>query len=422
MRFPWSGAGLNPVFASPPEEAGVSEVRTDEAAICPPVGQSLHVTPLLQEGDSVARGAAVACLRHHPEVRFAAPVAGRVARISLLPGRKLSEIVLYSDPGDAAERHDTSATNNDAGLRRLMQAAGFWPRLRRRPFGGMPAPEEVPFAVVVMATDTRPGAPDPRAAIEGQEDAFAHGLEALAHLSQGPVIVCAPSDAAEGWHLLSDQRARVVPRGPRHPQGAAGICVHRLCPAGLDAPVWDLHAEDVAALGALLATGVLPMTRLVRIGGAALRTARTVRTHPGADLRELTQRLVVPGPHELISGSALDGRPARWLAPRHRQITVLPTSRDVRPTHWLTAALRRPGLGTPAIPTAALNQAFGAALPAAPFVRALGAGDDESAMRLGLLSLLEEDVALADYVLGEGGRLSAQLGAMLDRIRTEFAA
>ena len=61
-----------------------------------------------------------------------------------------------------------------------------------------------------------------------------------------------------------------------------------------------------------------------------------------------------------------------------------------------------------------------AALPAVPFLRALGAGDEETAMRLGLLSLLEEDVALADYVLGAGGEVRRQLRTLLDRIRAEY--
>lgn len=211
--------------------------------------------------------------------------------------------------------------------------------------------------------------------------------------------------------------------GARHPQGSAGICVHRHLPAGLDTPVWDINAEDTAALGALLRSGVLPMTRLVRIAGGGLRAARVVRTHPGADLRQLTHRIAVAGPHVLMSGSPLDGHVAHWLAPRHRQITVLPREETGKGrTHWLVAALTRAPGARPAIPTAALTQAFGAALPAAPFVRALGAGDDETAMKLGLLSLLEEDVVLADFVLSEGGHLVKQLRAMLDRIRAEFAA
>ena len=214
----------------------------------------------------------------------------------------------------------------------------------------------------------------------------------------------------------------LAPRGARHPQSSAGICMHGLFPAGLDTPVWDIHAEDVAAFGGLLDTGTLSMTRLVRIAGAGLREARLVRSHPGADLRQLTQKIARPGAHVLMSGSPLDGHRAHWLAPRHRQVTVLPRPPVPRRSHWLTRALTRPGVAGPAIPTAALTQALGAALPAPPFLRALGAGDAETAMQLGLLSLLEEDLALADYVLGEGGRLMGQMRNLLDRLREENAA
>ncbi|WP_112322696.1 Na(+)-translocating NADH-quinone reductase subunit A [Oceanibium sediminis] len=416
------GAGLTPEFPSPAGNSHIDEVFTEEAAVRPPVGHALHVTPLAQEGELVAQGAAVACLRHAPDVCFTAPLAGRVARITLLPGRKLSEIVLFREPGDAVERHDTGRASTPAGLRRLMQGAGLWPWLRRRPFGGMPAHGETPAAILVMATDTRPFAPDPRHTLQGREEDFARGLRALAQLTEGPVILCQQGGAPLVDPGAGGDRLRIVTRGARHPQGSTGICVHQLFPAGLEVPVWDIHAEDTAALGALLATGVLPMTRLVQIAGSALREARTLRTHPGADLRQLTQRIAAPGPHVLMSGSPLDGHTAQWLAPRHRQVTVLPREIAGRKPHWLVAALTQSASPKPAIPTAGLNQAFGAVLPAVPFIRALSAGDDETAMKLGVLSLLEEDVALADYVLSAPGQLTSTLRAMLERIRSEFAA
>lgn len=74
------------------------------------------------------------------------------------------------------------------------------------------------------------------------------------------------------------------------------------------------------------------------------------------------------------------------------------------------------------IPTAALDQAFAGRLPAAVFLRALSAGDDETALKMGVLSLLEEDLALADYVLGAEAHLAVLLRGMLERIKTEFAA
>ncbi|MBT8410323.1 MAG: Na(+)-translocating NADH-quinone reductase subunit A [Octadecabacter sp.] len=416
-------AGLTLTFPSPAVD-GLTPARviTQEAGIRPSTGQTLRVTPLVKEGDLVAQGAPVACLRDAPNVQFVAPMAARVARITLEAGRKISEIVLFREDGGDVRRHDVAKAANAANLRSLMQGAGVWPWLQRRPFGGMPATEERPAAIVVMAVDTRPFAPDPRPALEGREDAFARGLKALALLSEGPVLLCQPAGAALMDASAFGQDLRRVDCGTRHPQGAAGIQIHSHAPATLDAPVWDIHAEDVAALGDLLQTGVLPMTRLVQIAGAGLREARLVRTQQGADLRELTQHEALPGPQRLLSGSPIDGQDAHWLAPRHRQITVLPTPAPQKPLHWFAAALTRSGTPMPVIPTAALSQAFGAALPAVPFIRALTAGDDEMAMKLGLLSLLEEDIGLADYVVGGDAHLANMLRGMLDRIRTEMAA
>ena len=417
-----SGAGLTPRVPSPPPR-GVDpeDVITEEAGVRPPVGHSPRVTVLVEEGENVAQGAPVACLRDAPEVCFVAPMAGRVARISLLPGHRLSEIVMFRE-GDDVHTTCGSSAEEEPGLRRLMQVAGIWPMLRRRPFGGMPGPDERPAAIIVMAIDTKPFAPDPRQALEGREEDFARGVAALTRLTGGPVFVCQETGADLVGARSQDGRVRVVDCAPRHPQGSAGIRIHNLAPATIEAPVWDIHAEDVAALGACIETGILPMTRLVRVAGTGLREGRLVRTQPGADLRGLTHRVAHPGAQVLMSGSPLDGHEAHWLAPRDRQVTVLPRPGRSGPPHWLIAALTQSARPMPVIPTSALTQAFGAELPAAPFVRALSSGDDETAMKLGVLSFLEEDVALADYVLGGEAHLTALLRGMLDRIQVELAA
>lgn len=422
MAIHRAGAGLTPEFPSPTESPDVIDVITEEAAVQMPGAQTIRVTPLVKEGDLIARGAAVACLRHAPDICVVAPIAGRVAQISVLPGRRLSEIILFREDQGGVERHGTSASETPATLRRLMQASGIWPWIRRRPFGGMPAPNEEPVAIVVMAADTRPYAPSPMQALQGREEAFARGLAALGQMTRGPVFVCWPRDAQQLRVPKTRQDVRWITCGSRHPQASPGIRIHRDIPAGLDTPVWDMHAEDVAALGDLLENGELPMHRRVRIAGAGLREGRSLNTHPGADLRQLTQHIVVSGPHILMSGGHLDGRAARWLGQRHRQVTVLPRTAARKRRHWLIQALTQSATLRPAIPTAALTQSFGAALPAPALIRALGAGDSETAMALGALSLLEDDIALADYVLGAGGEIMFQLRTLLDHIQAEYAA
>ena len=180
-------------------------------------------------------------------IKVVAPMAGRVARISLLPGRRLGEIVLFREPGGDRTRHDTAeAVASDSGLIRLLQHAGFWSRFRRRPFGGVPDAGERPAAMLVMGSDTRPFAPDPRHEVTGREEALVRGLASLSRLTDGQVFFC--EDAAHPVLSRSDTGPRVerVSIGSRHPQGLAGICLHGLCPASTGYPVWDLHAGDVA--------------------------------------------------------------------------------------------------------------------------------------------------------------------------------
>jgi Na+-transporting NADH:ubiquinone oxidoreductase subunit A len=385
---------------------------TVEAAVTPDTGENLRVDLLVAEDALVAQGQPLIRLRTAPSVVMVAPMAGRVARIDLHPGQRLSQLVLFLENGAGRHVFDTVGAKTDA--RALLQACGLWRAFRSRPFGRMPTENETPAAIFIMGIDSKPGAPPPWQAIAGQEEDFGRGLGALAQLSTAKLFMCEPDN-----HPCPVQVPAAVNRlqtRPIHPQGLAGFQIHHHFPARATAPVWDIHAEDVAGIGAFLETGCVPETRLVSITGDALRENSLVRCQTGANLRGLSQHLVRPGPHDVLSGAMLDGVPAHWLAPRDRQVTL--HTRAAKPTgqHWFTAALERAARHAPIIPTAALDQAFGGALPAAALVRALATGDAESFTQLGGLSLLEEDVALADYATGARPRLATQLRALLTQI------
>ena len=377
---------------------------------------------LVNPGEKVAQGAPVLRSRRHPSLTLVAPVAGTVAGVDLGPGRQLSQVLFFHLPDGERHVHDvrTAANGTDAGeTRSLLLSAGLWPYLRSRPFGRLPSPDETPAAIFVMALDTRPDAPPPGLALKGRLESFVRGLRALAGLTSRPVHVCHDGTAGLGDFDTGDHRIRLVRVEPVHPLGLPGMQIAARFTAAIGQPVWDIHAEDVAGIGEFLATGLVPETRIVSISGPALREKRLVRCQPGADLRALTFDIARPGPHRLMSGSALDGIEGRWLGAWHRQVAAIAAAGPERRPHWFSAALRRSSRPLPIIPSAALDHAFGGILPAAPLVRAIAANDTETAIRLGALSLTEEDVALADYVTAASPRLAVLLRAMLDRISEE---
>ncbi|EPX76670.1 hypothetical protein [Salipiger mucosus] len=404
--------------ASAPER-----VITAEATLTATARDDLRVEPLVSEGDTVAQGAPLLRLRRAHGLVITAPMPGRIAHLDLGPGQRLERIELFHEPDAGRHRHEPPGDETDAAaLRALLQTSGLWRSLRSRPFGHVPAPDERPAAIFVMALDTRPGAPSPATALAGDEAAFARGLRALGALASEAVFLC----QEQGADLLPASEAvqglRILESKAVHPWGLAGLQIHRNFPAAPGRPVWDVAAEDVTALGELLGTGYLRDTRLVSVTGSAMRTPVLVRCQPWADLRGLAQGHVRPGPHVILSGSALDGRKARWLRPGDRQAAVL-TPEDHAPVdHWFLRALRGASRPLPLIPSAALDRALGGEIPAVPLLRALSAGDAEGLIRLGALSLLAEDLALADYVTRAEPRLSRMLDSLLERIEAEGIA
>ena len=416
--------GLNIHVAGMPAPPDPVPVHiTEEAGLTAAWEEDFRVEPLVDEGDRVAQGAPVLRSRRHPEIVVTAPMACRVAKIGLNAGRRLSRIVFYSESDAGRHEFDTRAAkglDDSAAVRTALQESGLWRSFRSRPFGQEPQPEEAAAAIVVMALDTRPAAPDPRLALAGREADFERGLRALLTVSEGPVYVVQSSSAADLVDSAAlAERVRIVRSSGQHPWGLPGFQIHQIHPAEPGKPVWDLHAEDVAGIGAFLATGLVPETRLISVTGSALREQRYVRCQPGADLRGLSHGLVKPGRHTILSGSALDGHEARWLGPRHRQTTIVSGDAGGGRHHWFLSALQGASRPLPVIPTAAVDHAMGGALPAAALLRALSAGDTETAVKLGALSFLAEDMSLVDYVTGAEPRFSEVLTALLERIEQE---
>lgn len=410
-----------PVSTPLPWPATPETAITAEAGISLDPQADLRVESLVAKGDRVALGMPILRDRRRPEYVVTAPMAGRIAEIEIGTGRRLSSLVIHREEAAGAYEYDTRAARAEtqaggsAELRAILQSCGIWMRLRARPFGRAPLPDASPKAILVTAVDTRPLAPDPRIALSDGDsiERLSIGLRVLQQIADGPVYLLQDS----GPELVAtDGGIRVIRTGALHPDGLPGIQILRRLPESLHDSVWEIAAEDVAGIGELLATGRLPTTRLVSVAGPGLRRTRLVRCQPGADLRELCYASMSPGPRTILSGSVLDGREARWLGWRDRQMTVLKRPGTTARRHWLHSALRGAAPAEPIIATAAVEQAMGGGMPGMALLRALSVGDDEAAAELGALSLLEEDMALVDYVTAASPRFANLLRASLDRV------
>jgi Na+-transporting NADH:ubiquinone oxidoreductase subunit A len=303
----------------------------------------------------------------------------------------------------------------------------------------------VPGAIFVTAMDTRPLAPSVEVALAGREEDYACGVLALRDLTPGTVYVCrAPRSALRaprGERIAIEEFA-----GP-HPAGNAGTHIHFLHPVGHGRSVWHIGAQDVAAIGHLLATGRLDLARVVSLAGPGIVRPRLVRTRLGASTDELVAGGLAPGEQRVVSGSVLDGRAASgeaegFLGRYHQQVSALPEGRAREFLGWIApgadkfsvagvvlgafARHRRRTLTTSTngslramVPIGTHEAVMPLDILATFLLRALLAGDIERAEALGALELDEEDLALCTYADPGKNDYAPLLRDMLHRLERE---
>jgi Na+-transporting NADH:ubiquinone oxidoreductase subunit A len=440
--------GIDLPLAGAPDTTAVQDVPVGRVAVMGADFVGLRPAFRVQPGDRVRVGQALFEDKKAPGVLHTAPAAGTVTAINRGEKRAFVSLVIEVDGDEsvpiAAWTQARAAGADGNALRALLLESGLWTALRSRPFSRVPLPDAVPEAIFVTAMDTRPHAPPPEIALAGREDDFAAGVLALRQLTPGTVYVCRRPDSR--LTPPNAERVKDAPFAGPHPAGNAGTHIHFLHPAGHGHAVWHIAARDVAALGALLATGRLDTGRVISLAGPGIANPRLVRTRLGASTGDLVAGSLAPGEQRIVSGSVLDGRTAMgevdgYLGRYHAQVSALPEGRERELFGWIAPGAAKYSITGSVVGafsraarafTTTTNGSQRAMVPIGVYeklmpldimptflLRALLTGDLERAEALGALELDEEDLALCTYACPGKNDYGPLLRQMLARLEKE---
>ena len=437
--------GLNlPLPGATPTGPLVERVGGSVVGLLPGESHGMKTKMLVEEGQDVKVGTPLYCDRRDEAVLFTSPVAGSVKAVVRGARRKvLSVQVEGSGASDQISLDVPALEGADAQkVRAALLESGLWPALRRRPYDSVARSTEKPGAIFVTAADTHPHAPKPLEVLEGREAEFSAGLRVLKTLTEGSVYVCTLD--GEDWSALLTDGVQHQAFSGKHPAGNAGVHINALYPVGGQRFVWHIGYQDVADFGHLFLTKAIPTKRVIGISGPGSSESVLVRTLRGAALSGLDLKPSATQPRVII-GSALGGRASvaeeAFLGRYANQVTIL---EDATERKFLAWAL--PFAGRHSVSNAILDQLFNRELSfdtdlngsdraivptgtyervmpmdimATQLIKALASGDLETAEKLGVLELAEEDVALCEYVCPSKTKVTGLLREMLTRIEVE---
>lgn len=408
---------------------------------------------LVNEGDSVSRGTALARRKDQDEVMICAPVSGTVKEIKYGERRVLLEIVLEADGKDSAESFKSYTAS---GLRQasrenilsVLKASGFLALIRQRPFNILPDAAVAPKSIFVNGMNSAPFRPDAHVLVRGKEEALQAGLNALTRLTDGPVHLClSAAKASAGDALCNAQHVQVNYFDGPHPSGNTSTHIHLLDPVLPGDTVWTLRVSDVLRIGELLLNGAFPATQTLLLAGNGVKPEfRGYVTVPtGTPLKLLLENALIDGETRVIRGDALYGQKADvsgGVQFQDQSFVVLPEDRErhllgwyaptteifsdhkVVPSAWLKGktfsfGTNRRGSHRALVLTGIYDKYVPLDILVDPLSRACIAKDTEEAIALGILETDPEDFALCTFVCPSKTDFGAIVAETLDLIQQE---
>ena len=435
--------GLNlPIAGSTSTTDCVQGAAAQQVALLPQEAWGIKVQMLVAVGDQVKVGSPLFCDRRDPDVIFTSPAAGTVAAVNRGARRAAQSVVV--DVANFDEHAEMpSSDGSRASLVATLAASGLWPNLRQRPFDKVALSSATPQAIFVTATDTNPLAVDPLHLVAGREADVQAGLKAMLTLSGGKVYF--NTDGANDWSaFLVEGVEQHAFKGP-HPAGNAGVHINALHPVNLARNVWHVDVQNLADMGAYLNSGKVPTARKVAVVGPAASKSEIVETQRGASMDVFSS--YANSTVRFVSGSLLAGATANpgeekgFLGRFAQQVSIVDDAPEREFINWMKPIGSRWSMsGTylakfvkksfttdtdlnggerAIVPIGSYEKVMPFDIMPTQLIKALASNDVTMAEKLGVLEIVEEDIALCQYVCPSKVDITDMLRTMLTLIEKE---
>lgn len=385
------------------------------------------ITPklLVEVGSEVKCGTPLFFAKGQPEMMFTSPVSGEVVEINRGEKRAILEIKILAD---GKMQHETFPSGDPASLGRetvkaQMLKSGAWTLLRQRPFNRLADVFVSPKNIFVSGFDSSPLAPDLNFALKGRESHLQAGINALAALTDGKVFL-GLKHGADNSTFQSLKNVVINHFDGPHPAGNVGIQIHHTAPINKGDHVWTVNAQDLATIGKLFTEGIFDPERVIAITGSEVKVPKYAKVRQGANVDYLLKDNLSEGKNRVISGSVLFGTTISengYLGYYDQQISVIPEGEDPEMFGWLIPTYPRPSISKTFLSYLMPNKKFKVntnmhgeerayvvtneyekVLPMdilpVHLIKACLANDLEAMEALGIFEVVEEDLALCEFV------------------------
>ena len=423
----------------------VKTVKPGVVAVKPTDFKGFLPRLLVKEGDRVLAGSPVLADKQKPQILVTSPVSGTVKSIVRGDKRKLLAVLVDADASQEYVDFGTKVPADADQVKELLLKTGLWGALIQRPYGVQADPALRPKAIFISSFSTAPLAADTEFTLGDRFADIQAGVNALAKLTDGGVHFSVNKAVWNSSPFHKVENAIVHSVSGKHPAGNVGVQISHIAPIQKGETVWTMPVLFVAALGHVINTGKLDLTRKVAVTGPVAADPAYVVALPGTPVKEITD---VPADARVIGGDVLTGENLGadgCLGFFQDQLTLLhegterewfgwakPFRPKVHSSSWCYFSWLTPkkkydmdtnlhGGPRAFVETKCFEDVTPMDIFPIYLIKACLAGDIEKMEKFGIYEVLPEDLALCDYVDPSKNDIQAIIQQGIDLMIKEMA-
>ena len=382
------------------------------------------VTPkmLVKVGDAVKAGTPLFFNKNNASVLFTSPVSGTVAAVNRGEKRKILSVVVTANKEVSYKKFaslDLAKASREQIIDLLLES-GLWTMFVQRPYGVIASPSDKPKAIFVSAFDSAPLATDYGFALAASQQPLQLGFDVLRRLTDGKVHLSYDADG----YVPQISGVELHAFKGKHPAGNVGVQIHHIDPINKGEKVWTLNIQDVAILGRLFLTGKVDLSRVIAVAGSCVAEPKYYRVVAGASVESILGGKLSNEHARVISGNVLTGRNVGkegFLSVNANMLTVIPEGDEYELLGWAMPRFKKFSVSRAYFSwlfpwkkynldtnlnggerAFVMNDLYEKYLPMDVYpvhlVKACLANDLDKMENLGIYEVIEEDLALCEFV------------------------
>ncbi|OFX60249.1 MAG: NADH:ubiquinone reductase (Na(+)-transporting) subunit A [Bacteroidetes bacterium GWA2_30_7] len=441
--------GLNIRLDGEAEKIFIKTEISDKYAVKPTDFIGLTPKLLVKEGDEVKAGSPLFIDKYNPEINFVSPVSGKVSEIKRGERRRILEVIIDASKEivyNNFEKIDIEKASAQEIKTQLLKA-GLWTFIIQRPYGIIANPAHTPKSIFISAFDTAPLAPDVDFVMQDDEEFLQKGINALKKLTNGVINLNVNGNynvSKVFTHLKNVELNKIE---GIHPAGNVGIQIHHIDPINKGEVVWVINPQDVVAIGRFFEKRIFDAHRIIALTGSEVIHRKYYKTIIGSSVKTILKDNVSGNNFRVISGNVLTGKKIDFegfIGFYDTQVTVIPEGNHFEFLGW-----GMPGLNK----FSASKTFFSWMMPSKKYkldtningghrafvmtnqyekvvpmdiypqylLKAILAEDIDKMEQLGIYEVIEEDLALCEFVCTSKIDVQEILRKGLDLVRKEMS-